>query len=345
VIAVPGGADPAAAVAAVIANLALTDAATPGYVTADHCDRLGGTPPTVSSANHPADAAVSNLSIVASTATGAFCVYRQHAVQVIADVEGYLVRNTGSTTTPIAARRVLDTRSTDPVTPNSITRVSTGLTGTQAAIVNIALTDATTPGYITAGRCDQLTPTPQTRSNGNAIPTRAVSNLAIVPLADDGTFCIYSQTRLHLVVDVQATIGANPAGLRWTPTRQRLLDTRPQATPLPNRITRITTGLAPGTPAAIVNIALTDATTPGYITAGPCATLPATGHTTSNANHVTGPATSNLALVTLDPDGNFCIYHQAAVHLVIDLQATLTTTGELGITLTAPTRRLDTRTT
>jgi hypothetical protein len=340
---VPGGSGAPSGAEAVIANLALTDATAPGYVSADRCDRLVDTPPSVSSANHPVGAAVSNLAIVSSNAAGQFCVYRQRAVQLVADVFGYLVRGSGWTVTPVASRRALDTRSTGRVDANSITRVPTGLTGRPAALVNIALVGAASAGYVTAGSCDQLTVGPQARSTGNAVPGQAVSNLAVVPLSADGAFCIYSQSSLDLVVDVQAAIGPDASGLRWTLGSQRLLDTRTGGAPSAGTITRVATGLPAGTPAAVVNVALTDASAPGYVVVGPCSTMPATGHTTSNANHTTGPASSNLALVTLDADGGFCLYRQAAVHAVVDLQASLTTGGALGVSLANPSRLLDTR--
>jgi hypothetical protein len=343
VVAVPGASGVPGGVAAVLANLTLADGVAPGYATADRCDRFGATPPTVSSANHPTGEAVSNLAIVPASSSGEFCVYRQRAVQLVADVEAYLVAGAGSTIQPMVASRILDTRVSGPVAPGSITRVATGLSGAPAALVNIALVDAASAGYITAGRCDQLVSGPQSRSNGNAVVGRAVSNLALVPLASDGSFCIYSQNSLQFVVDLQAAVTNSGSALRWTPTQRRVLDTRDQGVANPMEVIRVSSGLPAGTPAAVVNLTMVDAPVAGYVAAGPCASMPSSGHATSNANHSTGPASSNLALVQLDPDGGFCVFRQAPVHLVVDVQAGLSSSGSLAVVLTTPTRRIDTR--
>ena len=48
-------------------------------------------------------------------------------------------------------------------------------------------------------------------------------------------------------------------------------------------------------------------------------------------------------MVPVDPDGAFCVYTSAAVHLVVDVQGSFNPTDGLGFTSTAPVRRLDTR--
>lgn len=108
--------------------------------------------------------------------------------------------------TVVAPSRVLDTRGGARPAAGTITRVATGApAGTTAALVNLTMTDATTAGYITADRCSTLTAGPQTKSNGNYAPAQNIANTAVIPLDPDGTFCIYNETPVHLLADVQGT--------------------------------------------------------------------------------------------------------------------------------------------
>ena len=99
--------------------------------------------------------------------------------------------------------------------------------GTKAVLVNLAMVDPSGPGYITADRCSMLEPGPQTKSSGNHPASGVVANLSVVPVDDDGTFCIYTQAAVQLVVDYQGSFAANGA-LRFTPSQPtRVLDARP----------------------------------------------------------------------------------------------------------------------
>ena len=95
-----------------------------------------------------------------------------------------------------------------------------------AALLNLTMTEGVRTGYITADRCSTLTAGPQTRSNGNYTRNTSIANLAVVPLDNDGSFCIYTERNAHLLVDLQGTFA--PTGAlgfqRVDPTR--LLDTR-----------------------------------------------------------------------------------------------------------------------
>jgi hypothetical protein len=114
-------------------------------------------------------------------------------------------------------------------TPLPAGTVSTALASTTlaaAALVNLTMVDGAAPGYITADRCSNLTAGPQSRSNGNHTTSTAIANLSVVPLDTDGTFCIYNQQPVNLVVDVQGTF-VPTGGLGFAPTPpRRVLDTR-----------------------------------------------------------------------------------------------------------------------
>ena len=44
---------------------------------------------------------------------------------------------------------------------------------------------------------------PQTKASGNHVTFVAISNLSVVPVDADGSFCVYNQTSVHIVVDLQ----------------------------------------------------------------------------------------------------------------------------------------------
>jgi len=217
---------------AVLVNIAMTGARADGYITAGPCSTLRPGNQAFSNGNFRADATVSNLSVVPVDADGAFCIYAQRAVHLVVDVQGAFTAasSEGSGFDTASMARSLDTRLAPGGAPSggSITRVSTGApAGTTAVLANIGMVDGARPGYITADACSALQAGEQTRSNGNYPTATAVSNLSVVPIDADGSFCIYNQTTVELTVDVQGLLG--PKGSQHffpTPT-SRVLDTRP----------------------------------------------------------------------------------------------------------------------
>jgi len=98
--------------------------------------------------------------------------------------------------------------------------------GTQAVLVNLAMADAAAPGYITADRCSRLGSGPQNVASGNHRQGGAVSNLGVVPVDADGSFCVYTQQPVHIVVDYQGAF-SSAGTLLFTPSAPtRVLDTR-----------------------------------------------------------------------------------------------------------------------
>jgi hypothetical protein len=199
-------------------------------------------------------------------------------------------------------------------------------------------------GYITADKCSSLVAGPQTKSNGNFTSGIDVSNLSVVSLDSDGSFCIYSEQAVDLVVDVQGSFSTSGATKLSSMTTQRVLDTRASNQPLANSITRVNTGAATGSRAALVNLTMTGASNFGYITADKCSSLQSGPQSRSNGNFRPEADVSNLSVVPLDTDGSFCIYSEQAVDLVVDVQGLFSPTGTLRFTPTNPSRVLDTRT-
>ncbi|CAB5003611.1 unannotated protein [freshwater metagenome] len=216
----PGGAD------AVLVNLTMTDGVSGGFVTADRCSALTNLPPTKSNGNFVPQRNVANLAVVPIDSNGSFCIYSESDVHLLADVQGFFSTGGALGFTLLDPRRVLDTRAGKHPTANSITRVDPGIGAADAVLVNITMTEASGGGYITADRCSALAPGFQSKSNGNFTDGQNIANLTVVPLDPDGTFCIYTEHAVDLLVDLQGTFTSG-GPLKFTSIApDRRLDTR-----------------------------------------------------------------------------------------------------------------------
>ena len=320
-----------------------------GYITAKPCENLYDQEQTSSNGNFVENIDVANLAVVPLGSDGTFCIYHSNLIETVVDTQGHFSTTGTLAFTPLDPNRVLDTRQTVRPQKGSITRVETGLpVGTQSALVNLTMTGLSAydfiRGYITADKCSSLVVGPQTKSNGNFNSGIDVSNLSVVSLDSDGSFCIYSEQAVDLVVDIQGSFSASGTTKLSSMSTQRVLDTRASDQPLANSITRVNTGAASGSRAALVNLTMTGATQFGYITADKCSSLQSGPQSRSNGNFRPQADVSNLSAVPLDSDGSFCIYAEQAVDLVVDVQGLFSPTGTLRFTPTNPSRVMDTRT-
>ena len=320
-----------------------------GYITAKPCDTLYDQEQTSSNGNFVKSIDVANLAVVPLASDRTFCLYYSNSIETVVDTQGYFSSTGTLAFTPLVPKRVLDTRQAVRPQKGSMTRVETGLpVGSQSALVNLTMTglsaDDFVRGYITADKCSSLVAGPQTKSNGNFTSGIDVSNLSVVSLDSDGSFCIYSEQAVDLVVDVQGSFSPSGATKLSSMSTQRVLDTRATNQPLANSITRVNTGAATGSRAVLVNLTMTGASNFGYITADKCSNLQSGPQSRSNGNFRPEADVSNLSVVPLDTDGSFCIYSEQAVDLIVDVQGLFSTTGPLRFTPTNPSRVLDTRT-
>lgn len=320
-----------------------------GYITAKPCENLYDQEQTSSNGNFVENIDVANLAVVPLGSDGTFCIYHSNLIETVVDTQGHFSTTGTLAFTPLDPNRVLDTRQTVRPQKGSITRVETGLpVGTQSALVNLTMTGLSAyefiRGYITADKCSSLVVGPQTKSNGNFNSGIDVSNLSVVSLDSDGSFCIYSEQAVDLVVDIQGSFSASGTTKLSSMSTQRVLDTRASDQPLANSITRVNTGAASGSRAALVNLTMTGATQFGYITADKCSSLQSGPQSRSNGNFRPQADVSNLSAVPLDSDGSFCIYAELGVDLIVDVQGIFSPTGTLRFTPTNPSRVMDTRT-
>lgn len=237
--------------------------------------------------------------------------------------------------------RVIDTRIDDPGRLDAGASVTIDLSGhvpdgATAAAISLVAVDPEGPGYLSAHPCDR--PVPNASSVNYIARTRAAS--AIIPLARDGTFCVFTLAAADLIVDLQAVLvpeGSAADALRLRPLAApaRLVDTRGGG-----RSRLLELAAPPGADAVAVNITATEASGWGFLSAFPCSGgVPVV----SNVNFGPGGTSAAAAFVPLDANGTFCVHASTDVDVVVDLTATLGADVGLEFVPVAPTRLLDTR--
>ncbi|MDQ6836984.1 MAG: NHL repeat-containing protein [Actinomycetota bacterium] len=273
------------------------------------------------------------------------------SVDVVVDLEGYFDPTAATTSgaghyTPLNASRVADTRCVATPQPafcagenlppsNTTSTLSTGQTfnvpvtgaskpsqGISAAVVELAVTNTTVGGYLTAYPTG--TPRP-TAANVNFVAGQTTATRAIVPVDANGDFTIYNYAgNTDVVVDVVGLFsdatGPPSDGSLYTPiVPARLTDTRTDVGPLgPNgSITFPVAGQANipaevnGSPtAAALNVAEASATSPGYLTVTPNPLTPPAF--TADVNFNAGEIRANADLAQLNStNGTVSIYNYA----------------------------------
>jgi hypothetical protein len=230
-----------------------------------------------------------------------------------------------------------------PVAARTVTPVNTGAGGASAVLANLTMTDAPGTGYITGSRCENLSSagTPST-SNGNFQIQQSRANLSVVPVDGNGRFCIWNESAVHLLADVQGRFDAG-GQLSFTPAGPaRVLDTRPGTMPGGGSVTEVATNVPSDAAAVLVNLTTTNSAAGAYVTADRCSSF-AGEPTTSNGNTVPGRDVANLSVVPVD-NGRFCIYSKAPTDLVVDLQGYFSSAGSQRLTiLSSASRVLDSR--
>ena len=277
----------------------------------------------------------------------------------------------GSAYTAITPVRLLDTRTTSPLGPNSTLNlnVETAADGVPANATAVALnvtTAATDGGVVTSSGYVSVYPTGGTQplvSNLNFTAGETVPNSVIVPVGTGGSVTFYNHTgNTDLVVDIQGYFapesGGSTAGAYVPLTPARITDTRtgsgyPNAgsTMGPNSTLNVQVSGAGGVPAgatgAILNVTVTNTTDSGYLEAYPQG---ATQPTASNLNWTMGETVANRVLVSLSATGMITLYnHTGNTDVIVDVSgyftngtATLPSNASLYSPIT-PARLVDTR--
>jgi Cysteine-rich secretory protein family len=198
-------------ISAVALNVTSLESDEDGFVTVYPCDRPR---PAASSLNPAPHRVRPNLVITPVSSSGMVCLYTLKPVDLVVDVTGYLSDGSAGQFTPSTPFRFVDTRDLSRIEINQgtggtelqggsvLTVPIAGVRGVPVDAIgvslNLTITGGHGNGYITAWPCG---PRPTTSTANYAIGT-AVSNGAQLPLAADGTLCLYSPYTVHVILDV-----------------------------------------------------------------------------------------------------------------------------------------------
>ncbi len=244
---------------------------------------------------------------------------------------------TASTFVPLPPRRVLDTRA--GARPAAGTSVSVDMkpyvpAGATAVAVGLTSDQSDAPGFLTGYACDRP---PGDVSNVNHTAGGARGSLGVIPLAADGTLCVFTRASGHVVVDLQGAFvpGANGAGFAPVEPSQRLLDTRETG-----RAAVVSVQAPTGASAVAVNITATNVSGPGWLKAYPC---DATPPEVSNVNYYSGETVAGLAFVPVSATGTICVQSLVDADIIVDITGRFGGNAALRFVPASPTRVLDTR--
>jgi hypothetical protein len=123
---------------------------------------------------------------------------------------------TGAGFNPVGPHRILDTRTgtgapagkAQPATPIHLDVTGHHAipdTGVSAVTINITVNDPDTAGYATIYPCNIATPD---ASSLNYSAHDTIPNLVTVPVAPDGTICLYTYAPAHLIGDIAGWYGS-----------------------------------------------------------------------------------------------------------------------------------------
>lgn len=334
---VTGGSVPSAAIAVAL-NVTVTDTTASSYLSVYPA---GETRPLLSNLNWVAGETVPNLGIVPIGSGGQVTFYNNTgSTDVVVDLEGYFAPEATGTTAgsyvPLAPARITDTRpasqepnSGDTLGPGSTLDVQvTGegavpASGVAAALLNVTVTDTTSPSYLTV--YPQGTPFPGS-SNLNWVAGDTVPNRVVVPVGTSGQIAVFKQMgSTDVVVDVDGyfTDGTSTpaAASLFSPiTPVRVLDTRDTGQTLGPGVSLTqemagVDGIASNADAVVTNVTATDTTAPGYLTVYPGGTPPLA----SDLNWSPAQTVANLTVATLGGAGAVSVFNDiGSVDVVID---------------------------
>jgi hypothetical protein len=266
-----------------------------------------------------------------------------------------VISDPAGTLTTFTPKRVLDTRteptrvSTGAVRVVDLSAITGGANSTQAAVINLTVTDPTGSGYLTAYPCSSTRPD---TSNLNFVAGQVIANAATVAVTNN-QICLYAfvspgidpgPPTVNIVVDVTGAF-SSPTGIAGSrfvslDTPQRLIDTRGSAKVSGTLVVPLTGRFGIGTAAAAqLNVTATETTGSGYLTVYPCGAIPPT----STLDFVAGQFISNAATVGLDGTGAVCVFSSVPAHVIVDVSGWFGATGAVQFTV-PPSRLIDTRT-
>lgn len=296
--------------AAVAVNVTAAAPAAAGYLTVWPC---GAAQPVASSVNFLAgqDRGAQATTLVRQP-DRSLCVFSNAATDVVVDLQGVFLPTDALLFAPITPDRKLDTRSTGRASSIAIPAPSDA----EAVAATITVTGGGQSGFLSAYPCAG---TPPVVSNVNWQPGETVAGAVFVPVADDGTFCVFTSTPTDVIVDITGTFSTEES-LRFTPvTPTRMVDTRAgiggwRGTQGVGQTIEV--GVAPDDAVAVTGtIAMINPGLDGYLTGTTCG-QPAGA--TSSVNAARGSVMANSLTIGLSAEGDLCINAFVSAHTLFD---------------------------
>lgn len=322
---------------AVVLNVTVTEAQAPGFVTVYPC--AGGLP-NAANLNYVAGSTIPNAVIAEVGLGGTTCLYTTAATHLVVDVNGY--HPSGPSYVPVQPARLLDSREgmstadgqyagiglrpTGSVTQLQVTGRAGVASNAAAVVLNVTVTEAAAPGFVTVFPCDGGVPN---AANLNYVTGSTIPNLVVAKVGAGGTLCLFVMEATHVVVDVNGYYPATSAFVSLAP--KRLMDSREGMSTIDGlaaglglraagSITALQVTGRAGIPddatAVVLNVAVTEAQGPGFVTVFPCG---GGAPNAANLNYEAGSTIPNAVVARLGVGGVVCFYVLAGTHLVVDV--------------------------
>lgn len=315
----------------VMGNLTVVSPYGGGYFTAYPCDEPR---PLSSAGNYVAGETRATFIAAKTAADGNLCVYTSGGGHIIFDKS--VATNVMAIHSPV---RKIDTRTLwgpalYKIAPYELVKINTGVAD-KTAVGTLTITSADAPGVAAVFPCSNDPGTQMKTSNVNYVPGRSTANLAAAKADAQGFICAKVTSRAQIVWDqVSETItlpGATPVrqfDSRWA---SFFGGVRVPNQGQPNFLSNSANS------AVLVNITVTDATGPGWVSVYPCSQPGPSG--TSSINYSAGNTVANSAVTQTGADGKVCFkLSGGAAHVIVDKMGAATMWAAQ-----TPVRLLDTR--
>ena len=336
---ISGRAGIAVSAPAVVLNVTVVGSQGPGFLTVYPCDKPL---PLGANINYTQGQVIANAVFAKLDPSGRACFYTSATTHMVVDVTGALP---GDSFAALAApARLLDTRPLGEVLDNDSRFEKTGRLGAaqtfelqvagrvgiaadaRFAVLNVASVRPDGNGFITVYPCDQPLPT---AANLTYVSGQVIANSVVARLDGNGKTCIYTLAGTDVVVDATGTLGATAYAALASPVR--LFDSRPVGETIDN-IGEKTLARRPGTTlelpvagragiptnasAVVLNIAVTQAKGPGYVTVHP---RNSARPNSANLNFKAGEVIANTVVAKIGGNGRVCMFTSAFTELVVDV--------------------------
>lgn len=255
---------------------------------------------------------------------------------------------------PMQPRRIVDTRrpvgafQLQPNTPARIRVAGTwGIPSDATAVsTNVTAVGGAAAGYVTVYPCGA----PPQVSSVNFAKGEIVPNAAVVPLDGKGDMCAVSNTRVHLLIDVNGAFTPGAAGSLVATQQSRLFDTRSKHRAPGRMAARATltvdvkapgTGVPANATAVVLNLTAYKPSALSFVTAWAC---DQPRPDASNLNPRRDETRPNMVIVPIAANGKVCFFSEASSDLFGDLLGYVVEDGTGDrFTPLAPIRLTDTR--